>query len=144
MLLYAPGQTRKKNEPVVGRTRLQKELFLAQKALIDKKIRRLYEFMPYYYGPFSRQLYVDLSWLQTEAVVEERTFIEDDKGMYREFLLTAKGVAETEALVTQDDMREIYEVVKSVKQQYNDMPLASLVDYTHKTWPDYVISSPMR
>lgn len=141
MLLYAPGPTRVVNEPIVGRTRLQKEVFLAQKALIDKKIRRLYPFMPYYYGPFSRQLYVDLSWLESQGVVEERSFMKDDEGIYRQFKLTPKGVAEVEALISQNGMPEVYEVARSIKHAYNDMPLTSLVSYTHRTWPDYVISS---
>lgn len=141
MLLYAPGPTQVTNEPIVGRTRLQKEMFLAQKALIDKKISRLYSFMPYYYGPFSRQLYVDLNWLESKGLVEERSFTKDDEGIYREFRLTTNGVMDVEALIAQKDMREIYEIVRGIKQMYNGMPLASLVNYTHRAWPDYVISS---
>jgi len=139
MLLYAPGPTNMTNEPIVGRTRLQKELFLAQKALRDR-ISRPYGFMPYYYGPFSRQLYVDLSWLEHNGLVEERCFTREDEGMYREFGLTEQGVSAIEKLIREDEMQDIYEIVKNIKKVYNHMPLARLVRYTHDTWPEYVIS----
>ena len=141
MLLYAPGPTGRVNEPILGRTRLQKEVFLMQKALADKKIKRLYPFMPYYYGPFSRELYRDLSWLEYKDLIRERTFEKNNDGIYREFKLTPKGTTEVQALIDLEKMRDIYETVKDIKQRYNLMPLARLVSYTHKTWPEYMISS---
>jgi len=51
-------------EPIEGRTRLQKLVFLMQKRLEEAGEDPLqsddYEFIPYDYGPFSKELYDDL------------------------------------------------------------------------------------
>ena len=140
MLLYAPGPAGRINEPIKGRTRLQKEVFLLQKALVYRKIRRLYPFMPYHYGPFSRELYRDFGWLEYKKLAKERIIKNNADGVYRDFRLTSKGITETRNFKAKKEMSEIYEIVKEIKQKYNQMPLRSLVQYTHETWPEYVLS----
>jgi uncharacterized protein YwgA len=67
LLLYAPGKTEKLNEPIVGKTRLIKMLFLFKKEALQHFCRdteisaeNFYEFFPWNFGPFSSQVYDDL------------------------------------------------------------------------------------
>ncbi|MEM0141493.1 MAG: hypothetical protein QXN66_05615 [Thermoplasmatales archaeon] len=55
LLLFARGRTLKDNEPVPTKTDLQKEMFLLEKetSFFEKPPC---EFIPYYYGPYSREL----------------------------------------------------------------------------------------
>jgi hypothetical protein len=70
LLLYARGKSGAVAEPILGRTRLMKMVFL-----FDKEIRRQFnlehaipeetlpKFEPYHYGPFSADVYSDLEFL---------------------------------------------------------------------------------
>jgi len=137
MLLYAPGPSGTPNSPIIGKTRLQKEVFLAQKELRDRGIKRKYGFMPYHYGPFSRQLYFDINLLKSKGLVEEQTYETAQAGIYRKFKLTSKGVHDIEGLIQNEDLKDIYEAVKKVKHTYDGMALRDLVQFTHQKFPEY-------
>ena len=63
-LLYCPGVSSRANEPIVGRTRLTKMVYLFEKELYNTFFRNLSIsiplFEPYHFGPFSKQLFEDL------------------------------------------------------------------------------------
>ncbi len=138
MLLYAPDSSGVLNSPIRGKTRLQKEMFLAQKALKDEGIKMKYSFRPYHYGPFSRQLYYDMALIEKEGNVTEDTYFEDQQGVYREFKLTPKGVLEVERLIQNSKFNRIYKIVREIKRKYHDMRLKELVEFTHREFPGYV------
>ena len=140
LLLYAPGPTGNMNEPIGGKTRLQKELFLAKKKLEEKGIRGLYSFRPYLHGPFSRELYNDIAWLISKGNVQENYLDLGDKGVYHTFDLTSKGVKKVQSLIDALNLRDIYDVVRNIKQTYNRMNLTALVEMTHRLFPEYLHS----
>lgn len=70
LLLYAKGCKGEQCEPVVGRTRLMKMIFIFNKEIrgkfsLDKKIPddAMPDFEPFHYGPYSRQVFDDLEFL---------------------------------------------------------------------------------
>lgn len=70
ILLYAKGHTGEQCQPIQGRTRLMKMVFIFKKELLpkvnkDKTIapEALPKFDAYDYGPFSPQVYADLEFL---------------------------------------------------------------------------------
>lgn len=139
LLLYAPGKSNKMNEPVIGMTRLQKELFLIQKLLQDKGIKYKYPFMPFNLGPFSKDLCRDIEWLKHENVIKEKIVESRYKGICRIYKLTKKGLRRATQLLTNHKIvNEIYPLIKEVKKQYNDMDIVSLVELTHNLFPEYV------
>jgi hypothetical protein len=84
LLLYSPGQHDGFNEPVVGRTRLVKMLFLFSKECLrhfrkGTKITEesFYEFFAWDFGPFSKQVYDDImffvlrDFIETDVTEEE-------------------------------------------------------------------------
>lgn len=139
MLLYAPSPSapRPGSRGIIGKTRLQKEVFLVQKALRDKQVKRKYGFMPYHYGPFSRQLYFDVNLLRSQGLIEEKTSL-DGSGFSREYKLTAEGIRQVKSMIQDAQLEKIYDIVREVKRKYNEMPLADLVEFTHKEFPEYV------
>ena len=65
--LYSPGVSPQNNEPIVGRTKLTKMMFLFEKQIYPRFFEdtiqiELPVFEPYYFGPFSKQLFEDLSF----------------------------------------------------------------------------------
>lgn len=138
LLLYAPGRSGKVNEPIRGVTRLQKELFLAQKALKDEGVKYKYAFRPYNLGPFSKDLYRDIEWLKVENVIDEKQVYSPVAGIYRTFALTEKGCEEVSNLLRSNDFLRIFTTINKVKKEYNEMNLLQLVEFTHEVFPDYI------
>jgi uncharacterized protein YwgA len=86
LLLYAKGHKGVEREPIVGRTRLMKMIFL-----FDKEIRKQFnlggtisdeafpDFRAYDYGPFSDQVYSELEFLVDTGFVKPRSAdVEED------------------------------------------------------------------
>jgi uncharacterized protein YwgA len=137
LLLYAPGPTGKINEPIRGKTRLQKELFLAQKQLRDEGVSRPFTFMPYPMGPYSKELYKTIDWLVHKGLITVEQKI-TDYGIYPEYKLTEKGLKEVEDMIRRQGLSKIFSVIQTIKQKYNQMNLTQLVELTHLLYPDYV------
>jgi len=77
LLLYSSGKTGKLNEPIVGKTRLVKMLFLFKRELLpqfekgtDISDENFYEFFPWNFGPFSSQVYDDLIFFKLTGFIE--------------------------------------------------------------------------
>lgn len=69
LLLYSPGKTSQYNEPVIGRTRIIKMIFLFDREIMkdflkDSEIQLISfpGFEPWHYGPFSKEVYNDIEF----------------------------------------------------------------------------------
>ena len=72
--LYSPGISEALNEPITGRTKLTKMMYLFEKQIYpqffeDRIEIELPEFKPYYFGPFSKQLFEDLSFFESVGMI---------------------------------------------------------------------------
>lgn len=77
LLLYSPFQGNDFNEPISGRTRLMKMVFLFKKEIwsdFNKNntniINNLPEFFPWHYGPFSLDLINDIEFLHNQKYIQ--------------------------------------------------------------------------
>lgn len=82
LLLYSPGTGDGFNEPIVGRTRLVKMLFLFKEEVLPHFRRgtsidenNFYQFFPWNYGPFSREVYDDLTFFILRGFVKSEEAI---------------------------------------------------------------------
>jgi uncharacterized protein YwgA len=138
MLLLAGGSRKEENEPIVGKTRLQKELFLSQIALREYGISGKYSFRPYNYGPYSREIYTDIEWLKRKTWITEQEIHSPQLGIIRKFLLTSVGISESKKLITRFGYEEEFQIISKIKRDYNSMDVVDLVEYTHQEFPEYV------
>jgi|SRR5882672_4303251 len=167
LLLYSPGQTDSVNEPVVGRTRLVKMLFLFKnEALKEFKHgteitdENFYSFFPWSFGPFSTEVYDDLTFFvlrgfieaepaQEEALPEsaaewEEWFktsggqsLDEEVAPYVEevFQLTPMGEQFTEELYRSlSDSQQRF--LKQFKARLCAAPLRALLRYVYETYPN--------
>ena len=72
--LYSPGISKEINEKIVGRTKIQKMMFLFEKQIYpdffkDSMQISLPEFYPYDFGPFSREVYEYLSFFLSIGMI---------------------------------------------------------------------------
>jgi len=129
-------------EPIEGRTRLQKMVFLMQQELEQRgqsgTIGTEYDFIPYDYGPFSKELYDDL-----DAMIDQE-FVDDTEEPLRsgkvKYIYEIEG--DGEDLVdsekeTWEDADAIMQLAQEIKEDYNDMLLSELIEYVYSEYPDY-------
>ena len=140
LLLLADGN-KGTNEPIEGKTRLQKQLFLSQKKLKDHKIDKPYSFRPYYYGPYCKEIYSDIDLLKKDGVIKEEQKVDCYAGIVQVFSLTPQGVAEVQNLIKSPTILEQYDIIREIKKEFNSMSVVDLVDYTHEAFKDYATKS---
>lgn len=131
------------NEPVQGRTRLQKMVFLLQQRTPDWKIPE-YQFEAYDYGPFSKSLYDDLDNLIERNLVEEnREEFDQDKILY-EYNLTEKGKKAVRLITDEQEWEELILRADEIKSQFNRMELAEVLDFVYTEYPQFAENSVLR
>lgn len=89
LLLYSPGYTGEVNEPIAGRTKITKMLFLFEKELATKfhlselvgsaEIDKIFNFEGWNYGPMSKTLFKDIDFLKNINFVEDVTNLEEEE-----------------------------------------------------------------
>lgn len=141
-LMYAGNE-----EPIEGRTRLQKMVFLVQQRIDSDPNVSLesddYEFVPYDYGPFSKELYDDLDSLVDMRMVEDQEEELDSGKVKYDYEIQSAGeeFIETQLSSKSEAAQEIMEIARDVKSEYNDMLLSDLIDDVYSRFPEYAEES---
>ena len=142
LLLYSKGKSGDLNEKIIGRTRLEKLLFLIKEEVLKKQTlpfgEDYYVFRPYTYGPFTEELFDDLELLE-----DLRLLIKTDKGENDEFGLTSMGVqksSEIQELIP----TEILNGIEKIKKDYGNLQLDILLEHVYHKYPDYAMKSKIK
>ncbi len=171
VLLSQPGASDQENEPVVGKTRLQKLLFLAAQHLKGEVAAR---FEAYSYGPFEEEIEPDLEFLASEGLVEwegrgpEIPQIGDESERGARILDWVRSRAETKPRPTEsyrltqlglewvrrffasdafgsaDAKKRLAEECQRLKEQFGRVPLDDLVDFVYAEFPEFTRQSKIR
>lgn len=172
LLLYSPGIAKVENEPINGRTRLTKMIFLFQKEwfkLFKKNIHlqdeEFYNFFPWNFGPFSKEVYEDINffylrkfisksnsdedtsleaasewseWISTTEELESSTEYTEET-----FSLDEKGLKFTKKMYDSlsGDQRNLLEKFKAETQK---LSLRALLKYVYSKYPEYTTKSKIK
>jgi|AntDeeMinimDraft_4_1070355.scaffolds.fasta_scaffold00240_3 uncharacterized protein YwgA len=130
-------------EPVEGRTRLQKLMFLIQKRMEEQgdPLDWGYPFQAYDYGPFAKELYDDLDQLRRRGLVEEREQHLDDDVIQYDYVLTSKGREFVREELEDRRPDGLAETTEAIKDDFNDVSLQKLIDYVYTEYPEYAENS---
>lgn len=115
-------------------TALMKYAFLLQ--MEGSSRRRLYNFVPYHYGPFAQEVYSDLENLQQQGLV----IIEEDDEKTR-INLTAPDKAEQALLELPEDLRQD---VAAIVETYGNLDHEGLLKIVYERYPAYAKKSRRR
>ncbi len=126
---------RQKADTAVLVTALMKYIFLFQMEGAAK--RRLYQFIPYHYGPFAKELYTDLETLQEQGLI---TVDDSDEDKTRISLLNSKEV-EAELAELPDDLQVD---IQAIIDSYGDLDLTSLLETVYEKYPAYAKKSKLK
>lgn len=127
-------------EPVEGRTRMQKMLFLLQQEY--KLCDFQYKYHAYDYGPYSSTLQSDLDQLIEEGLLdEEGEEFQNGKYKYR-YLITKKGIRLVESALSDPknkklQLKQIYRSAEKIKEFANLSSLDNLLKYVYSKHPEY-------
>lgn len=161
-ILYAPGLSGKKAEPIRGITRVIKLLFLVGRLYgIDKEVKSYYSFEAYKIGPFTEEVYNDLDFLHTaglvkiksQDLVEESDVIEtqeipgdlasyvgvdavsSDSYAQSEYGLTDQGLRIAERRYGQISSSARH-AIEDIKRRFGSVPLTALLRYVYRRFPE--------
>jgi uncharacterized protein YwgA len=172
LLLYSTGRTENFNEPISGRTRLVKMLFLFKNDVLPKFIKdtqltedNFYKFFPWDFGPFSVEVYDDLSFFQLRGFIETKSAeeeplpeavaewtrwrseaeMDDDVDVYEEdsFRLTEKGLAFT-AKLYQSLSTNQKAMLAAFKSKLSEAPLRGILRYVYQKYPEQTTKSTIK
>jgi hypothetical protein len=139
LMLYAPGSTGMFGEPVLGKTRLMKEVFLLDyEAKSSDPILHVGPFLPYKYGPFNRKVAA-----ATDDLTNAHLVTISGEGQWVRISLTEQGRSEAQTL-WQELPLEAKKDLLSIKARYNSQPLATLLHYVYSRYPEYAVASEIR
>jgi uncharacterized protein YwgA len=130
---------------VEGRTRLQKLVFLMEQELDEVATASLdspdYNFIPYDYGPFSKELYDDLDSLEEAGLIEvEEEPMADGKVKYI-YQLTEQGESWVQNQLVDSSADKAHSLAEHLASEYNDMLLSDLIDEVYAEYPVYAKNS---
>jgi uncharacterized protein YwgA len=166
LLLYSPGPSGEAGEPIDGRTRLMKLLFLLQQDYPVEKILTSsckYDFQAYHYGPFTKDVYNDLEFLENVGLIEasSRGIIASPVEQNEEEQLvenTSIGESKEDLNITFEEERfklterglnfvindlltvvphELLQDICELKSKFLSQPLISLLRYVYNKYPEY-------
>ena len=166
-ILYSPGKTQHFNERIEGKTRLTKMVFLFEKEIQKKFINNeieLYEFEPYHYGPFSRQLLSDLEFFISIGFIMEvdtdipikynendDSYTEEDDDSNKEdkdndsfeksYFLSKMGEKYVSENIWPFYSNNQINTLMTFKQKINSISLDSLLRYVYNTYPNMAAKS---
>ena len=129
-------------EPIKGRTRLEKLAFLIQKRVIEEKKLSVtdesYRFRPLHYGPFTEEVLDDAMSLSLLGLVNISGEDEDTQ----EFSITERGRSALSRLQTKGLLPErVGEEVRRIRLKEGKLPLDTLVGQVYNAYPEYTEKS---
>lgn len=128
--------SRRSAEAAVLVTALMKYTFLLQ--MEGNGWRRLYNFVPYHYGPFAKELYTDLGKLQEEGLVNVDNDTDEEK---TRITLSDPDRAKETLSELPDDLKED---IATVLDAYGDLDHNTLLKRVYEKYPAYAKKSRVR
>lgn len=140
-LLYAND-----SEPIIGRTRLQKLVFLIEMEFQESEGQlplspNSYNFEPYDYGPFSKELYQDIDSLEEQNLVEELREEYREGEVRYEYNINDKGEEFVENNLSKEETEIVLSLAQEVKDEFNEMDLPDLIKEVYSRYPEYAKNS---
>ncbi len=109
---------------------VQKLLFLIEKKAFSAK-KSLFNFTPYHYGPFDKEIYSVLDELKEKGLVDVHCNI-DQK--HRRYCLTDLGIKKAEKIVT--SVKDTNDYIKKLADYVYTQSFTELVSAIYQEYPD--------
>ena len=133
-------------EPIDGRTRLQKMVFVVQQELAESgDLRRdqMYDFFAYDYGPFSKELAEAIDEMIAAGLLNEDEVAYDDDGNIKYlYELNPEGRRLIEQELSAAGVQSLFEKARRIKHRFNhELSLPQVIDEVYAEYPEYTENS---
>jgi type I restriction enzyme S subunit len=145
-LLALVAHRRQRREEPVGITSLMKYAFLAQMqgAAFGQANQRLYQFVPYHYGPFAQELYDDLAALEAEGWLTVAR-PEGELTTHERIDITLNPARAAELPAALADLSDAERAaLAAVIERYGDLSHNDLLAAVYEAYPEYARKSRLR
>ena len=139
MLAYSSNK-----QPIAGRTRFQKMIFILQNVPFCPKE---YTFVPHDYGPYSKELQADIDDLiANKLLLETQEVISSGKIKYH-YVITSIGTRKLARIMDLSNLNKRFKfnkLIKSceeIKNQLNSKDLSSLLEEIYIKYPEFAALS---
>ncbi len=132
LLLYAPGYTKKINEPIRGNTWLQKIMHTITKSIPNVN----YEYDEYDFGVFSPSL-------ETIQIQNHTSGFIDQSFRDKPLRLSSKGMQITKQIWKETEEEE-KQLISEIKNFFNEMSYWELIAYSYSTYPETTLQSKIK
>jgi uncharacterized protein YwgA len=112
---------------------LQKTLFLIERAKLPETPKPFYEFEPYHYGPFDKDIYSDAVFLDKEGFVAH---LPSDTGTWLDTVITLDGSIKAASL-KKGLSPSSAEFIAAVVRWAQPLSFSDLVGTIYKLFPEY-------
>jgi uncharacterized protein YwgA len=116
---------------------LQKALFLFGKQMPNAVTSGFYDFLPYNYGPFSKEIYSDMECLRDKGLVEE--LAKPDQN-FPEYAISTAGAGQAVQLRRELPVSATQYLDKLVKW-VESQSFQNLLHAVYKAYPDFAVNS---
>lgn len=123
---------------VFGKTKLQKLAFLLQNEARSAALHDVFEFTPYYYGPFAPEIYSEIEGLVESGLVraEDKAIEKDGKVVPTlDYVLTPEGERLAREFI-ENLPPEAASELRTIIARFNFQSLAAILEYTYKKYPE--------
>jgi uncharacterized protein YwgA len=132
-----------KDQPIQGRTRLAKLLFLIQKEIVETaKLGpegEKFDFSADRYGPFSDEIFDEIEFLSDIHFIT-RTGEEDAET----FKITQQGTDYVKQKIVPKIGERGIDEIKRLRRKYASLDLRELLRYVYARYPEYAVKSVIR
>jgi hypothetical protein len=116
---------------------VQKLLFLIDKNLPDTAGTPFFNFQPYDYGPFDKDVYLELEGLSKEGLVE---IYQEHLSGHRWYALTPEGAKKAQDLAARLDAKSA-DYIEKLSEFVRSLSFRDLVSAIYKAYPETKINS---
>lgn len=122
-----------KDTTIFCKTKFQKLIFIMQKEKIGNDI---YPFVPFFYGPYSRDLSDDLNVLQRLGVIDISINVSNKE--YYSYKLTEQGKKLLDSMMKRDNqLRKFFKASSDVIAKHGNQNLKDLLTYVYQKYPEF-------
>jgi uncharacterized protein YwgA len=121
-------------KPALITLAMKSAFLLQQEAGLDLE----YEFIPYKYGPFSKEVYEDIEELERNMLVER---IKPKKDVEMTEIKLVDEFSDWAERIIETLPKKIKDTMKTYAEKYGKMELNELLDYVYAKYPDYAVNS---
>ncbi len=113
---------------------LQKAMFIFGDSLSPEDKARFYEFVPYHYGPFSKDVYTDAELFAAQGLVTIQP------GRYSKYAATPQGIAAASRIEATADRGKL-EFMRKVVEWVRARSFQEIVRAVYEKWPAFRVNS---